>query len=390
MKIKSVETLLANAGIRNYCFLRLSTDTGLTGAGEVSLEWQEQTVRTLVHEWLEPRLIGKDPFDIEAVVGGLIRDQYQGGATVMTAISGAEIAMWDLIGKACGQPVFKLLGGRAHSALRAYANGWYGGAGKPEQFAALASEVAAQGFGALKFDPFTVAWKWPEAAEVDEAVERVRAVRTAVGGKVEIVVEIHGRLAFDAALDFAQRVAPFRPAFLEEPIVPWSLEALARFKSLSPCPIAAGERAYMLEDFFQITERRSVDLLQPDIAHCGGLSQTKKAAAMAQARDIRVSPHVSVGPVALCAALHFDWSTPNVWLQEDFSRHDVPWRSDLVGGWNPLRGGQFVLPDKPGLGIEIDDAACGAHPYKAHAFPSLWDARWVDKFTQNETTFPGT
>src|SRR5262245_64002720 len=144
MKITGLETFLVNSGLRNYLFLRLTADNGLTGLGEASLEWQEQTVETLVHEWLKERLIGIDPFDIERVFGDLLRDQYQGGSTVCTAISGAEIACWDLIGKACGQPVYKLLGGRARERLPAYANGWYGGGRTPEHYAAKARGGAAR------------------------------------------------------------------------------------------------------------------------------------------------------------------------------------------------------------------------------------------------------
>src|SRR5207253_960100 len=128
MKIVRVETFLTNAGLRNYMFLRLTTDTGLTGLGEASLEWQEQTVETVIREWVEDRVLGINPFDVEAVIGGLVRDQYQGGPSVLTAISGVEVAFWDLIGKACGQPVYRLLGGRCHDRLPAYANGWYGAA----------------------------------------------------------------------------------------------------------------------------------------------------------------------------------------------------------------------------------------------------------------------
>src|SRR5829696_6682449 len=135
MKIVRLETFLANAGLRNYLFVRLTTDTGLTGIGEASLEWQERAVEVLLNESVASRIIGRDPFDIEAVVGGMIRDQYQGGSTVMTAISGVEIAMWDIIGKACGQPVYRLIGGRCRDRLPAYANGWYGGANTPREFA---------------------------------------------------------------------------------------------------------------------------------------------------------------------------------------------------------------------------------------------------------------
>src|ERR1700731_2983403 len=157
MKITKLETFLANAGLRNYLFVRLTTDGGLTGLGEASLERQEKAVQTLLHDWVEGAVLGADPFDVEAVVGGLIRDQYQGGATVLTAISGVKIACWDLITKACGQPVYKLLGGRARESLPAYANGWYGGAATPEDYAARAREVLARGYRGLKVDPFGTA-----------------------------------------------------------------------------------------------------------------------------------------------------------------------------------------------------------------------------------------
>src|SRR5260370_34541055 len=159
MKIVRFETFLANAGLRNYLFIRLTTDTGLTGIGEASLEWQEKTVQTILHEWVEGRVLGCDPFDIEGVVGGMIRDQYQGGSTVMTAISGTEIAMWDLIGKACLQPVYRLIGGRAHETVHAYANGWDGRRRMPAEFAARAAAVVARGHNPLKFDPVATASK---------------------------------------------------------------------------------------------------------------------------------------------------------------------------------------------------------------------------------------
>src|SRR2546422_4750111 len=131
MKITHLETFLTNAGLRNYLFIRLRTDTGLSGIGEASLEWQEKTIQTIVHEWAEERILGRDPFDVEAAIGGMIRDQYQGGSTVMTAISGIEIALWDIIGKACGQPVYRLFGGRCHGEIPAYANGWDRGGAAP-------------------------------------------------------------------------------------------------------------------------------------------------------------------------------------------------------------------------------------------------------------------
>ena len=382
MKITKLETFLVNGGLRNYLFVRLTTDTGLTGLGEATLEWQEATVQTLLHEWVEDRILGVDPFDIEKVFGDLIRDQYQGGSTVLTAISGVEIACWDLIGKACGQPVYKLLGGRARERLPAYANGWYGSARTPADYAAKAREVVARGYRGMKFDPFGTAWKEMTREQMTEAEQVVAAVREAVGDDIDLMIEVHGRLSVGCAIEMGRRLIPYRPAWYEEPVTPHSLELLREVKQALPFPIAAGERLYMLEEFARLASLRACDVVQMDLAHCGGLGIGKKIAAMCQANDLRIAPHCSIGPVALCAALHFGWSTPQVAVQENFAEYDVPWRNDLVRGWNPIRHGEFALPDLPGLGLELDEAICAQHPYQKNSFPSLWDGRWVKEFTK--------
>jgi galactonate dehydratase len=384
MKIAHLETFMANAGLRNYLFIRLRTDTGLTGVGEASLEWQEKTVETLVHEWVEGRVLGRDPFDVEAVVGGMIRDQYQGGSTVMTAISGVELAMWDIIGKACDQPVYRLLGGRCHRRLPAYANGWYGGARAPREYAERACEAVARGYQALKFDPFGTAWKELSQEESEAAVALVAAVREAVGPRIGLMIEYHGRLSAGAAVTMMAALERFEPAWSEEPVAPECLELLADVRRQTRGPIAAGERLYTLADFHRLISLRAADVVQMDLAHCGGLLVGKKIAAMAAVQDLRIAPHCSIGPVALAAALHFDASTPNFMIQEAFGEFDVPWRDSLVCGWNPIRAGEFALPDAPGLGVELDEAVISQHPYVQNAFPSLWDGDWLTNFTQNQ------
>jgi galactonate dehydratase len=384
MRITRLETFLTNAGLRNYLFLRLTTDTGLTGVGEATLEWQEKAVQTLCHEWVEGRVLGRDPFDVEAVVGGMIRDQYQGGSTVMTAISGVEIALWDLIGKACRQPIYRLLGGRCHARLPAYANGWYGGARTPAEYADRARQALARGYRALKFDPFGTAWKELRPEEADAAVDVVAAVREAVGSDVGLMIEFHGRLAAGSALAMIRRLERFHPRWCEEPVVPESLDLLAEVKHQVQSPIAAGERLYTLADFYRLAALRAADVVQMDIAHCGGLLVSKKIAALAAVRDLSVAPHCSIGPVALAAALHFDVSTPNFLIQETFADFDVPWRHALVRGWNPIRNGAFFLGDEPGLGLDLDEDVIAQHPYQPNAFPSLWDGDWLVNFTQTE------
>jgi galactonate dehydratase len=218
MRVNKLETFLANAGLRNYLFVRLGTDSGITGIGEASLEWQEQTVQTLIHELLERYVIGANPFDVEATVMRMVRDQYQGGSTVMTAISGIEIAMWDIIGKDCGKPIYQLLGGRCHERITAYANGWYGGARTPEDYANQAMEVARSGYTALKLDPFGVAWKQLSRAELQNVVSLVEAVRQAVGEKVDLMIEGHGRFNVETAIELDHVLRPYNPAWFEEPV----------------------------------------------------------------------------------------------------------------------------------------------------------------------------
>ena len=300
MKVVKLETFLTNAGLRNYLFVRLTTDTGLTGVGEASLEWQEKTVETLIHEWVEDRILASDPRDVERIVGELIRDQYQGGSTVLTAISGVEIALWDLVGKSCGQPVYELLGGKVRERLPAYANGWYGNARTPAEYADRARQVVARGYRALKFDPFGVAWQQLSADETEMAEAKVAAVRAVVGADVDVFIEVHGRLSGEAAIAMGRRLEKYRPGFYEEPVSPYDLDLLKEVKAALPFPIAAGERLYMLEEFARLTSLRAADVAQPDLCHCGGLSMGEKIAALAQTAGILLAPHVSIGPVALC------------------------------------------------------------------------------------------
>ena len=195
----------------------------------------------------------------------------------------------------------------------------------------------ARGYRALKFDPFGTAWKVldREAAEAAEAI--VAAVREAVGEDIGLMIEFHGRLGAGAAAAMIRRLERFRPAWCEEPVAPECLELLAEVKRSAGCPIAAGERLYTQADFYRLTALRAVDVVQMDLAHCGGILAGKKIAAMAAAQDILVAPHCSIGPVALAACLHFDVCTPNFLIQEAFAEFDVPWRNDLVGGWNPIK-----------------------------------------------------
>ncbi|MEK9764331.1 MAG: mandelate racemase/muconate lactonizing enzyme family protein, partial [Deltaproteobacteria bacterium] len=364
MKITKAESFLANAGLRNYLFVRITADNGLYGIGEASLEWQEKAVESLLNEWVFGKILGKDPTEIEKITSDLIRDQYQGGATILTAISSVEIALWDLLGKSCGLPVFKLLGGAYHSELLAYANGWYGGAKSPEGYALMAREVVKRGYSFMKFDPLGTAWQTMDLSQREFVVAVFAKVREAVGPRIGLILEIHGRLSTWSAIELIRDLKHYDPFWCEEPVPPEKMEACAEVRHQVTTRISAGERWYQLMEHARAFEMGACDIVQPDIAHCGGLLMAKKIAALGSVRDITVCPHVSIGPVALAAALHFDISTSNFYLQETFSDFDVPWRDDLVGGWNPLRNGRFELSDQPGLGLDLNLDAIMSHPYQ--------------------------
>jgi len=299
----------------------------------------------------------------------------------MTAISGVEIAMWDLIGKACNQPIWRLIGGRARESVLAYANGWYGSCRTPAEFAVRAVSVAARGYSAIKFDPFTTAWKALSRQEEDTAIAIVDAVAKAVGPNIGLMIEVHGRLALGDAIRFMRRLEPYNIVWVEEPVAADNLDLLKEAKMASSLPIAAGERLYALSDLARLAKMRAADVIQMDVAHCGGLWTAKKAAAFAAVEDLSVSPHCSIGPVAFAAAIHFAYSSPNMHLLESFAEFDVDWRNEMVGGWNPLRDGSIALPEKPGLGLELNDQAIAAHPYRPLSFPSLWEESWTREFT---------
>jgi galactonate dehydratase len=199
------------------------------------------------------------------------------------------------------------------------------------------------------------------------------------------MIEFHGRLSEAAAVRMIRLLEQVDPVWCEEPVAPECLDLLAEVKRQVRAPLAAGERLYTLADFYRLCSLRAADVVQMDLAHCGGLLMGKKIAAFCQAQDLRVAPHCSIGPVALAAALHFDVSTPSFYVQEAFAEFDVPWRDELVGGWSSVRNGEFVLSEKPGLGLELDEAALARHPYRAGSFPSLWDRGWLTNFHQRKS-----
>ena len=362
MKVTDVRTLICHAYRCNWVFVIIETDAGLRGIGEATLEMRERTVATAVDE-LKRTLIGRDAHDIEGFWHEAYRDGYwRGGAVLMSALAGVEIALWDLKGKALGVPVYQLLGGKLRDRVPCYANGWFVPAKTPEEFADKAREAVDAGFTGLKWDPFGSAYMSLSKGELTDAIDCVAAVHEAVGDRADLLIEGHGRFDIPTAVRVAQALEPFKVLWFEEPVPPDNLDALMEVKRRSRVPIAAGERLYSRWDYRRFFEMGAGDFAQPDVTHAGGIMELKKIAAMAEACHIPLCPHNPSGPVANAATLQLAACCPNFRVLETMSS-DVPWRNEICDEQIHFEAGQMGIPDKPGLGIELDENAIAQHPY---------------------------
>jgi len=380
MQIKTVKTIVVNAEMRNWIFVKVETDqSGLYGWGEASLEWKTRAVVGAVEDFAV-MLIGEDPARIEHIFQKLYRHSFfRMGVIGMSAISGIEQALWDIKGKALNQPVYQLLGGRVRDRVRMYTHLGGGdmravydtqGSKNPALFSEKAQAVVSQGYTALKVLITPPTESLNSIAAYKYAAECMESIRLSVGDEIDIMVDCHGRHSPGNALEFCRVLAPYRPYFLEEPVPPENIDALAEVRRASPIPIATGERLLTRHDFRQIFEKQACHIIQPDLCHCGGLWEAKKIAAMAEAYYLGVAPHNPLGPVANAAALHFALSTPNFLIQEDMLG-DVPWRWDVVQSSLITKAGYWLPTSEPGLGIEVNEREAARHPFKQEVIHSL-------------------
>jgi len=317
-------------------------------------------------EYIKEYLVGKNPLDIEQHWHSIYRDAYwRGGAVLMSALSAVEMALWDILGKHLGVPVYQLLGGKVRDSIRIYVNGWFAGAKEPEEFGAKAKEAVKRGVTAMKWDPFGKNYLEISNKELDKALRNVAAVREAVGNEVDLLIEGHGRFNIATGIKIAKELEQFKPMWFEEPVPPDNLDALKAVRDKSPVAISAGERLYTRWDYKRMFDLMAADYIQPDISHAGGIMELKKIAAEAECRYVSFAPHNPSGPVANAASLQLAASCPNFSILE-IMYSDVEWRKDVTNESLTYKDGELLIPDKPGLGIEIDEEACLAHPYQVH------------------------
>jgi galactonate dehydratase len=392
MKIVKVTPLILGTAWRNLTFVKVETDDGLIGVGEARVLNRTDAVLGYLSEAVPRYVLGSDPFNVEQLVQRMFREDFgRTGELVMTGIALIEVACWDIIGQALGQPVYRLLGGAVRDRIKAYANGWYTVERTPEEFHAAARRVLDKGYRALKFDPFGAGFYELEYPEKRRAVELVEAVRDAVGPEVEMFIEMHGRFNPVTAVEIARELAPFRPAWVEEPVPPENLRALKKVsEAVAPLgiPIATGERIHTPYEYRELLELQAADVLQPDISHFGGLLNTKKLAAWAEAYYVLMAPHNVGGPVSTAAALHLAACTVNFKVQEHFNDFAEAYVKDAAPGLPEVVDGYFSLPPGPGLGVKLNEALIQEHPRQSVHF-NLFADDWHKRRPKNPAA-PGS
>ena len=365
MKVIDIKTFVVECFRTNWIFVKVYTDEGITGIGEGTLEHREKAFLGAM-EHIKEYMIGKNPLDIEYHWHTIYRDGYwRGGPVLMSALSALDMALWDILGKSLNVPVWQLLGGKVNDKVRIYVNGWFSGAKEPEEFAEKAKIAVQRGITALKWDPFGKSYLRISNEELDKTLRCVAAVRDAVGDKVDLLIEGHGRFDVPTGITIAKELETFKPMFFEEPVPPDNLEALKAVRDKSPVAIAAGERLYSRWDYQKMFALRAADYIQPDISHAGGIKELKKIAAQAECNYIPFAPHNPSGPVANAATLQIAANCQNFYILE-IMYSDVEWRKDIVNENLEYENGYIKISDKPGLGIDINEEECLKHPYEPH------------------------
>lgn len=369
MKITGLETRIFSSqhrnAKRNWLIILLHTDEGIDGIGEASMLGFDPVVASLLEQWGESYLVGKDPMASELHWMRLYQDNIgRGGRLFSTALSGIDLALWDLRGKALGVPVYQLLGGPIRDKIRVYANGWYTTPGTPELNAEEAKRVVEMGYTAMKFDPYGHHNYYTISAEEAQLSEdRVAAVREAVGPDVDILIEVHAKFSVHAAIELGQRLEKYRPFWFEEPVSQENVSEMAQVRNHVRIPIATGERLYTKFPFYELIKAEAVDILQPDICNAGGITELKKIAAIAEAQHVMMAPHNTNAAVGTVASMHLDVAMPNFLIQEYHAEFYEPHYFEVFDGLPRQKDGYVDLPKGPGLGLTLNEEVFNAHPY---------------------------
>jgi len=378
MKIIDLKTFVVGNPWKNWIFVKLYTDEGITGLGEATGGLATKSILGDLEE-LKRFIIGEDPRYPEVIWYKMYKGRYLGTSPAM---SGIELACWDILGKTLGVPVWQLLGGKHREYLRVYANGWYRGPRDPKFFAEKAKELAERGYTALKFDPFGSAYLQIDRENERKAIEIVRAIREAVGPDVDILIEGHDRFTLSTAIRIGKYLEEFQPLWFETPVKSTDIKASIEVARDINIPVALGERFSRLEQFAEVLSERVINIIQPEVLNLG-LANAKKICGMAEAYGALIACHQAQSPLCTAINTHLHASIPNFLIQENFDDFLEPWTWEVLTGVPRVEKGCIKVSDTPGWGVELNEKEIEKYPYGPENFLLLFEDGWEMRRPRN-------
>ena len=372
MKITDIRTVVVGNPWKNWILVVVETDEGLKGLGEATGGLSTQPTVAQVDE-VKHLAIGRDPRNVHEIWNHLY---LSGFLNITPAMSGIEMACWDILGKSMGVPVYTLLGGKVRDSVRVYANGWYSGERTPEGFAQKAGEVVDKGYTALKLDPFGTAYMKLSRDETREVQDLVGAVREAVGPSVDILIEGHDRFSVGAAIEIGNWLQDYEVTWFETPVLSNDIPALIEVAKRVPVRVIAGERMRELHQFAEFLAANVTDVINPEPMGVGGIFRSIQVAALARAHHAEIALHNAESPLKTMVALQICAVTPNIFIQECFDDFLEPWTEEVLKGFLRVENGSLTMPDAPGLGVELDEDEARKHPYGKSNFLRMFEPGW--------------
>jgi galactonate dehydratase len=376
VKITDLKIVVVGNPWKNWIFVRLLTDEGIEGLGEATGGLDTKSHIGSLEE-LKSRIIGRDPSRIQELMDFIRKTLFLHRGD--SAVSGIEMACWDIVGKICNQPLYKLLGGKSKDRIRVYANGWYQGHRTPEGFAEKARQMVSLGYTALKFDPFGKAYKFMTAGEEKLSANIVAAVREAVGDETDILIECHDRFSLSQAVRLANMLEPYRPFWFETPVLSDNLETLSEAARRIRIPVIAGERSGDPRSIAKLLSLGAVDLVNPEILGVGGILGLLDCFAIARGFDAYVAPHNAQSPYCTAVNVHVGITQPNMLIQECFDDSSVEGLDRVLSGYPKQKDGFIEPADTPGIGVTLNEEIAAQYPYGDKNFLWMFDDGWEQR-----------
>ena len=376
MKITDIKTIVVGNPWKNWIFVKVMTDEGIEGLGECTGGLDTKSHVGSIEE-LRGRIIGRDPRRIPELLDFLYKTLFlfKGG----NAVSGIEMACWDIVGKISNQPLYQLLGGKVREKIRVYANGWYQGPHTPEGFAEKAVQMVKMGYTALKFDPFAKAYKFMSKKDEDHSVNIVAAVRKAVGDDVDILIEAHDRFNLSQAIRLGHRLEPYRPFWFETPVLSDNLEGISETARRINIPVIAGERSHDPRDIARLLSLGAIDLVNPEILGVGGVLGLLDCFAIARGFNAYVAPHNAQSPYCTAVNVHIGITQPNFLIQECFDDSAVEGLDKVLSGYPKQKDGYIEATDTPGIGVTLNEEIAAKYPYGDKNFLWMFEEGWEQR-----------